>query len=118
MEMQGTDFTVKNRTDVLKVRLGTEEESFDIRIMVPTKGIYEDLLKAAGMIDDIISGESEPSEFISDIYGYISRAMSHNTEAKVITPEFLDDMGFDIADASQFIGDYVQFMVMLTSAKN
>lgn len=118
MEMRGSDFSKRNNKDVLVITLGSEEESFDLRLMVPTKGIYEDILRAAELADGVMQGEANPSEYIGEMYGLACRAMSYNTDARDITPEFLEDMGFDFADMANFVSDYMQFIFLLASSKN
>ncbi len=118
MEMRGTDFTKRNTRDVLVITLGTEEESFELRLMVPTKGIFEDMNHCAELVDSVIKGEANPSDLIDEIYAYVGRAMSYNTDAREITPEFLESMQFTIQDAGVFVGDYIQFLVLLAAEKN
>lgn len=118
MEMRGSDFSKRNNKDVLVITLGSEEESFDLRLMVPTKGIYEDILHAAELAEAVMNGEANPSDYIDELYGHVCRAMSYNTDARSITPEFLEEMGFTFADAGAFIGDYTQFILLLATQKN
>ena len=118
MEMRGSDFTKRDNRNVLVITLGSEEESFDLRLMVPTKGIYEDITHAAELADSVLEGEANPSDYIDEVYGLICRAMSYNTDAREVTPEFLEGMGFDFADVANFLSDYMQFIFLLASSKN
>ncbi len=118
MEMRGTDFTKRNHRDTLVITLGTEEDHFDLHIMVPTKGIYDDMEHAAGLVDAVMERSVNGAECIDELYAHVTRAMSFNTEGREITAEYLNEIGFDFVDIAAFLGDYTQFLLLLATSKN
>ena len=44
--------------------------------------------------------------------------MSHNTDVRVITGDYLESIGFDLSDVGDFIGLYTYFVSELVDSKN
>lgn len=116
--IQGTDY-VNRKKDVLVIRLGTKEESFELRILPPTKGIHDGLVKVAGIIDDLMNGNgARDSVDIEACFSLVAAAMSNNTALKTITAGYLEEVGFDLSDIADFLGSYLYFVTELANSKN
>ena len=117
-EFQGTDYTARKK-DVLVIRLGTREESFELRILPPTKGIHDGLVHVAGVIDDVTSGKAAHEKLdIGACFELVAAAMSNNTALRRITAEYLESIGFDLSDVADFLGSYLFFITELARSKN
>ena len=117
-EIQGTDYTSRKK-DVLVIRLGTKNESFELRILPPTKGIHDGLVHVAGIIDDVTSGAARYEQLdIAACYELIAAAMSNNTCLRRITAAYLEEIGFDLSDVADFLGSYLFFVLELGRSKN
>ena len=112
MEIKGTNYA-KRRKDVLVVTLGTEEDSFELRILPPTKGVHDGLVAVAGYVADAAMGKAASSDL-----DLVAAAMSHNTDVRVITGDYLESIGFDLSDVGDFIGLYTYFVSELVDSKN
>lgn len=116
--IQGTDY-VNRKKDVLVIRLGTKEESFELRILPPTKGIHDGLVRVAGIIDDLMNGNgARESVDIDACFELVATAMSNNTALRAITAGYLEEIGFDLSDIADFLGSYLYFVTELASSKN
>ena len=117
-EYRGTDFSKRNK-DVLVITLGTEEESFDVKIKPPTVNINKGMIKIAGLIDQAAKGELDYSTFdMDECLEIVAETMSNNTDMRRITPEYLASVGFDISDVGDFLGGYLLFITRLVEGKN
>ena len=117
-EIRGTDYTTR-RKDVLVIRLGTKDESFELRILPPTKGIHDGLVHVAGVIDDVTSGKAAHGELdIGACFELVAASMSNNTALRRITAGYLESIGFDLSDVADFLGSYLFFITELARSKN
>lgn len=104
---------------MLVIRLGTEEENFELQILPPTKGIHDGLVHVAGIIDDMTSGAAKYDELdIAACFELTAAAMSNNTNLLKITAEYLEETGFDLSDVADFLGSYLFFVLELARSKN
>ena len=118
MEIRGTNYA-KRRKDVLVVTLGTEDDSFELRILPPTKGIHEGLVAVAGYVADAAAGKADASGLdLGDCLDLVAAAMSHNTDLRAVTGGYLESIGFDLSDVGDFIGLYTYFVSELVDSKN
>ena len=118
MEIKGTNYA-KRRKDVLVVTLGTEEDSFELRILPPTKGVHDGLVAVAGYVADAARGNAASSDLdLGRCLDLVAAAMSHNTDVRVITGDYLESIGFDLSDVGDFIGLYTYFVSELVDSKN
>lgn len=120
-EFIGTDFT-KRKKDVIKITLPVEEGSddgFEVSILPPTKRGYEAMSRIAGIIAKWGDGDLEAEDLdMGEMLESVAEVMSHNLQMKKITPEFLEGIGFDLADVGEFVGSYIYFVMMLVEEKN
>ena len=131
MRIEGKDYT-KSKDDVLVIKLpdttepglaermrrffGASDGAFEVSILPPTKKLYDEL---AEVVEALSKLEDEDSEFDLDgAVSTVSRLMSRNAEKRQITPQQLEDMGFDIEDIGEFIGSYLFFVNELVQGKN
>lgn len=122
MEIRGTDFT-KRRKDCITFTLPEgpgSEDGFEIGVLPPTKRIYDGLADIAGMIDRWTNGEDFDADGpdMDAMLETVANAMSHNVQMRRVTPQFLDDIGFDMSDIGEFVGAYLYFISQLVDAKN
>ena len=114
-EYRGPDFSVKEK-DVLIINLGEEGE---IRILPPTVEINKCMVEVAKMVESASDGTLDYSTLdMGEYLSLVAITMSHNTDMKRITPEYLESIGFDISDIGEFLGGYVFFMTRLFEGKN
>lgn len=114
----GTDYT-RRKKDVLVVRLGDEDDPLELRILPPTKGIYDAMVTVAGYVDQAASGTLDYESFdMSDVLELVARAMSNNSDMRVITPDYLESVRFDMSDIGDFVGLYTFFLTELVKGKN
>ncbi len=118
MEIKGPDFVARRKTrSRLKLTVGTEEESFELSVLPPTKRIVDDLLKVSDMIGKA-DDESASSVDLDECLEFVAESMSHNAECRAVTSEYLRSIEFDITDIGEYIGAYLTFIGSLTSGKN
>ena len=120
-EFIGTDFT-KKKKDVIKIILPVEEGSddgFEVSILPPTKRGYEAMSHVANVIAKWGDGDLEAEDLdFGTMLKSTAEVMSHNREMKKITPEYLESIGFDLADMGEFVGSYIFFVMKLVEEKN
>lgn len=114
----GTNYT-KRKKDVLVITVGTEEEPVTLSILPPTKKIHDQLINVADFVDAAGKGELDENTFsLFECLEFVAEAMSHNREGRIITPDYLNQMEFDVSDVSDFIGLYFYFITRLVEGKN
>ena len=134
MRVEGKDYT-KQKDDVLVIKLPDLEQStmgerirrflgmsdggFEVSILPPTKGLYDELTKLVNGISDVGDGKLEAEEFDLDgALSTVARLMSRNVERREVTPHQLEAMGFDLEDVGEFVGSYIFFVNALVTGKN
>ena len=107
------------RKDVLQMRLGDGDGAVTIRMLPPTKDIHDDMTKVGEIIDGAMDGTIDRNE-IDDaaLLEVVANAMSNNTDLTRITPENLENEGFEMSDVADFVTLYRIFLVKLVEAKN
>lgn len=141
MRIEGKDYT-KRSDDIMVIKLpkpepsgawgrfkrwlGVDDDGFEVSVLPPTKGLYDRLGELAESLaaigeSDLGNGDPEaenPSFDLGRAVETVAAIMSRNAEKRVITPQMLEDMGFDIEDVGDFVGSYVFFINELVRAKN
>lgn len=117
MEINGTNYAKLNK-DTLNIVVGDENEEIELHIFLPTKSIHEQLVEIAEYVDKAAVGEIDESFSPFDCLPTIAEAMSHNKEARKITPEMLEAWQFDMSCIADFIGLYIYFIAAVADEKN
>ena len=120
-EFVGADFTRSNK-DLIKFTMPSEDgdgEGFEISVLPPTKRGFDAIRQLGDLVDKWQDGELEADDFdIGKTYVAVAEAMSHNLQMRRITPEYLEAVGFDISDISDFVYNYLSFLMLVVEAKN
>lgn len=117
-EIRGTDYSNRNK-DVLVVTLGSENDSFDLKILPPTVDINKGLVKVAGWLAEAADGTLDYDSFdMEECLHLVATAMSNNTDMRRITADYLNGIGFDMSDIGDFLGLYLFFVTELMKGKN
>lgn len=116
MDYVGTDLTTF-RKDTILWRIGTEGDPLELHVFPPTKEVSDALMEMAEVIDRAIEGVPD-GRSLMDFYPAVARLLSNNRERFEVTVEYLDSIGFDLADLSTVVSDYILFLSMLGDAKN
>lgn len=112
------DFRTR-RKDVIRVTIGDDRDETVLSILPPTKRIHEDLVRVAGVVDSAQAGELDYERLdLRDCLEIVARAMSHNTECRRITADYLESIEFDLLDIGDFIGLYLFFIMELAKGKS
>ena len=134
MRIEGKDYT-QCKDDVLVLRLpdvsepgvwerlkralGMSSAGFEVSILPPTKKLYDELAEVVDSISKAADGDIEAEDVdLGHALGVVSRLMSRNAEKRAVTPQQLEDTGFDLEDVGEFIGSYVFFVNELVRSKN
>ena len=117
-EIRGTNYASRNK-DVLVITLGSEDDSFDLKILPPTVDINKGLVEVAGWLADAADGTIDYDSFdMDECLALVANAMSNNTDMRRITCDYLNGIGFDMSDIGDFLGLYVFFVTELMKGKN
>lgn len=134
MRIEGKDYTKKS-DDVMVIKLpdmeepslmervkrslGMSEGGFEVSILPPTKRLYDELTAVTDNLQKALDEDSDGTGFdLDSALVTVAHLMSRNAEKREVTPEMLDDMGFDLQDVGEFIGSYVYFVNELVVSKN
>ncbi len=120
-EFTGIDFT-KRRKDAIVFTLPVEagsDEGFEISVLPPTKRTYDALQELASVVDKWSNGDLEADDFdMGAMLGAVADAMSHNSQMRKVTAEYLESIGFDLSDIADFTTAYLFFLMRLVDEKN
>ena len=116
MDYEGTDLTTFKK-DAIMWRIGTEDEPLELHVFPPTKEVSDALTEMAEIIDNAIAGKPD-NRSLMDFYPAVARLLSNTRERREVTVEYLDSIGFALADRSVVVSDYLLFLDMLGQAKN
>ena len=117
--IEGTNYAKRDKNVLRIVLPDGEGGELTLSILPPTKGIHDSLMALARAMDQVDEGEMDDADFdIEEAFVTVAKCMGHNTEQHKVTPDFLDEINFDIDDVGDFIGSYLYFMSRLVMAKN
>lgn len=118
MEIQGPDFVASRKTKSrMLITIGTDDESFSISVLPPTKRIIGELIDVSAMLEKA-SDDNASSADLGVCLDFAAKSMSHNSECRKVTVEYLEGIGFDITDIGEYVGAYLTFVGSLASGKN
>ena len=113
----GTDYT-KRKKSYLEVVIGTEESPRRLLVLPPTVDTHKDILKMSEAVEKALGGELEEGLDLEECLSVVARFLSRNTQMERVTPDYLNETGFDITDLGDFIGLYLMFVTKLVEGKN
>lgn len=114
----GTDYT-KRKKSYLEVVIGTNDDPRKLLVLPPTAKTHKELVKMAGVVERALEGELDGDEIdMEQCLSAVASFLSHNTKMEKITPEYLEETGFDVTDLGDFIGLYLLFVTKLVDGKN
>ena len=109
--------TFKAIHDVAKLEVGSGDGKFEIKMLPPTKDMYDDMVTLGGIVENAVESGSQAIE-LHDLLGVVANVMSNNPSLKKITADDLEALGFDTIDVLEFANMFFQFVAKLVQAKN
>lgn len=113
----GTDYTKRKKTH-LEVVIGTEDSPRKLLVLPPTADTHKEIIRMAEVVEKALNGEIDDGVDLQECLATVAKFLSRNTQMESVTPEYLNETGFDITDIGDFIGLYIMFVTKLVEGKN